>query len=56
MIIRFAKLEDLNSINIIRKEVNELHVNGSPKVFSRVFQKMLKTMLKSTLIQMINFC
>ena len=46
MIIRFAKLEDLNQINIIRKEVNDLHVNGAPKVFKPGFSKDIENYAK----------
>ncbi len=40
--IRFANLKDLEQVNIIRKEVNELHVNQVPKVFKAGFSKELE--------------
>ena len=46
MVIRFAKLADLNQINIIRKEVNELHAKGAPKVFKSGFSKDIENYAK----------
>lgn len=37
--VRFAKLEDLEQINVIRKEVNDLHVKGNPRIFKEGFSK-----------------
>lgn len=37
--VRFATSEDLEQINIIRKEVNDLHVKGNPKIFKKGFSK-----------------
>ena len=31
--IREGKLEDLEQVNVIRKQVNDLHVKGEPTVF-----------------------
>ncbi|MCM1049498.1 MAG: GNAT family N-acetyltransferase [Clostridiales bacterium] len=33
VIVRYAKREELESVNIIRKQVNEVHVNGRPDIF-----------------------
>lgn len=33
LIVRYAKREELESVNIIRKQVNEVHVNGRPDIF-----------------------
>lgn len=40
--IRFAKREDAEKINILRKQVNELHVNGKPEVFKAGFSDELR--------------
>ena len=31
--IRQGKLDDIGEVNILRKEVNDLHVKGEPKIF-----------------------
>ena len=31
--VRFARQEDLERVNELRKEVNELHVSGRPDIF-----------------------
>ncbi len=33
IVVRYAKREELESVNIIRKQVNEVHVKGRPDVF-----------------------
>ena len=33
MVIRFAKEDELEKINVLRKQVNDLHVEGKPDVF-----------------------
>ncbi|MCM1155084.1 MAG: GNAT family N-acetyltransferase [Roseburia sp.] len=33
LIVRFAKREELESVNIIRKQVNEVHVRGRSDIF-----------------------
>lgn len=40
--IRFARLEDLEQINLIRKEVNDLHSKHVSKVFKPGFSKELQ--------------
>ena len=37
MEIRFAKATDLDQVNILRKQVNDLHVEGKPDVFKPGF-------------------
>ena len=31
--IRFGNLKDIKSVNIIRKQVNDIHVKGEPEIF-----------------------
>lgn len=33
ILIRFAEKEELRKVNMIRKQVNDLHVNGRPDIF-----------------------
>lgn len=33
IVVRYAKREELESVNKIRKQVNEVHVKGRPDVF-----------------------
>lgn len=33
LVIRYAKREELESVNKIREQVNEVHVNGRPDIF-----------------------
>ena len=33
VIVRYAKGEELESVNNIRKQVNEVHVKGRPDIF-----------------------
>lgn len=40
--IRFADRDDTEKINILRKQVNELHVNGKPEVFKAGFTDELR--------------
>lgn len=35
LIVRYAKREELESVNNIRKQVNELHVKGRPDMFRK---------------------
>jgi hypothetical protein len=37
MMIRFAEAGDLKRVNELRKQVNDLHVNGRPDVFKPGF-------------------
>ena len=39
--IRFAKIEELEQVNVLRKQVNDLHVKGKPEVFKAGFPKEL---------------
>ena len=49
--IRPATLNDLEQINVIRKQVNDLHVNGEPEIFKSGFpldmQDYAKTFIDS---------
>ena len=40
--IRWAKLEDVDQINELRKEVNDLHIQGRPETFKPGFGPELK--------------
>ena len=42
MQIRFAKKEDLEQINELRKQVNDLHVKGKPEIFKPGFSDELR--------------
>ena len=42
MTIRFAKQEELEQINVLRKQVNDLHVDGRPDIFKAGFPKELE--------------
>ncbi len=33
ILIRFAEKEELRKVNMIRKQVNDLHLNGRPDIF-----------------------
>ena len=39
--IRFAAKEDLENVNILRKQVNDLHTAGKPEIFKKGFSKEL---------------
>ncbi len=42
MEIRFAKQEDLEQVNVLRKQVNDLHVKGRPDIFKPGFSDELR--------------
>ena len=42
MEVRFARREDLEAVNILRREVNDLHVAGKPEVFKSGFSDELR--------------
>ena len=42
MVIRFAKEDELDRINVLRKQVNDLHVEGKPDVFKPGFNEELQ--------------
>lgn len=42
MVIRFAKEDELEKINVLRKQVNDLHVEGKPDVFKPGFCEELQ--------------
>ena len=42
MAIRFAVREDLDRVNELRKQVNELHVQGKPEIFKPGFPDELR--------------
>lgn len=44
--IRLATLQDIEQVNIIRKEVNDLHVKGRPDVFKPGFSTEIKEYVK----------
>ena len=41
MSVRFAKETELDRINVLRKQVNDLHVKGKPEIFKPGFPKEL---------------
>ena len=45
MSVRFAKEEDLGRINELRRQVNDLHVQGKPEVFKPGFSQELQNHL-----------
>lgn len=47
MIIRFAEKEELSQVNKLRKEVNDLHVQGKPEVFKAGFCEELQNSVYS---------
>lgn len=42
MVIRFAEDKDLERVNELRKQVNDLHVNGRPDIFKAGFPPELR--------------
>jgi GNAT superfamily N-acetyltransferase len=42
MEIRFAREDELEKVNVLRKQVNDLHVEGKPDVFKPGFGKELQ--------------
>lgn len=46
MIIRFAREDELERINALRKQVNDIHVAGKPDVFKPGFGKELQDHIK----------
>lgn len=42
MEIRFAREDELEKVNVLRKQVNDLHVEGKPDVFKTGFGKELQ--------------
>lgn len=42
MDIRFARQNDLEQINVLRKQVHELHVKGKPEIFKQGFPSGLR--------------
>jgi phosphatidate phosphatase PAH1 len=45
MIIRFAKEAELNQVNVLRKQVNDIHVEGKPEVFKAGFGAELRNFI-----------
>lgn len=45
MTIRFARAEDLPSVNLLRREVHELHAKGKPEIFQAGFTSQLEDYL-----------
>lgn len=42
MIVRLAKKEELDEINKLRKQINDIHVEGKPEVFKEGFNDELR--------------
>lgn len=42
MEVRFARREELEAVNVLRREVNDLHVAGKPEVFKPGFSDELR--------------
>ena len=49
--VRYATLDDLNQINIIRKQVNDLHVKGYPNFFKPGFSQAIQEYAKEYINQ-----
>lgn len=47
LIIRFAEFEDLIRVNELRRQVNELHINGVPEIFKPGFADELRDYIYS---------
>ena len=47
IIIRFAKESELVRVNELRKQVNDLHVEGKPEIFRAGFNDELRTKNKA---------
>lgn len=45
MIIRFAKEAELDQVNVLRKQVNDIHVEGKPEVFRAGFGAKLRNFI-----------
>ncbi len=46
MIVRFAKENELGRVNELRKQVNDIHVEGKPEVFKPGFGQELRDFIK----------
>ncbi|MBQ8031083.1 MAG: GNAT family N-acetyltransferase [Butyrivibrio sp.] len=46
MIVRFAKENELGRVNELRKQVNDIHVEGKPDVFKPGFGQELRDFIK----------
>ena len=46
MIVRFAKESELDRVNELRKQVNDIHVEGKPDVFKPGFGQELRDFIK----------
>ena len=42
MTVRFAEKNELEQVNLLRREVNDLHVQGKPEVFKPGFDTALR--------------
>lgn len=47
MKIRFAEREDLPAVNLLRRQVNELHVKGRPETFKPGFSSELEDHIRT---------
>lgn len=45
MVIRRGNIADLEKINVIRKQVNDLHVEGEPKIFKPGFGENMQNFI-----------
>ncbi len=45
MIVRFAKEAELDQVNVLRKQVNDIHVEGKPEVFKPGFGVELRNFI-----------
>ena len=46
MIVRFAREEELDRVNELRKQVNDLHAAGKPDVFRPEFSRELRDLIR----------
>ena len=47
MTVRFAEAEELERVNELRKQVNDLHVEGKPEIFKPGFSEEMRALLYS---------
>ena len=53
--IRFAEEKDLERVNELRKQVNDVHVNGRPDIFKPGFNASILKIFRSTFFNILFF-
>lgn len=51
IIIKRATIEDIDGVNVIRKQVNDMHVLGEPKIFKPGFGEKMQSFIKTFLTE-----